>query len=375
MGMLIPDQARLDQKYMSMALQLARRGLGQVAPNPAVGCVLVKDDIVVGRGWTQKGGRPHAEVVALRQAGQAAHGATAYVTLEPCSHHGKTPPCAEALIDAGVARVAIALTDPDERVNGRGIQMLREAGIEVVTDILEPHALEANLGFVLNRTIDRPLISLKMATTLDGKIATHTGSSQWITGAAARRYGHMLRATHDAIMVGIGTALADDPRLDCRISGLENNSPIRIVADSRLRLPLTSELVKSAHKMPVWIVTLEGNDEDRLEAYRELGVRVIEVAPDEAGYPDMTEALAVIAEQGITRLLVEGGSHLQASLIKRDLADQIYWFRAPKLVGGDGISALQSLGLDEIADATRLTLKNRRQLGDDQLEIYNLRIE
>ncbi len=375
MGKLIPDQAAADQKYMNMALQMARRGLGQVAPNPAVGCVLVKDDIVVGRGWTQKGGRPHAEVVALRQAGEAAKDATAYVTLEPCSHHGKTPPCAEALIEAGIKRVVVALTDPDERVNGRGIQMLEEAGIEVISDILEPEALDANLGFILNRTIDRPLVSLKMATTMDGKIATHTGDSQWITGTPARRYGHMLRANHDAIMVGIGTALADDPRLDCRIPGLESRSPVRIIADSRLRLPLTSELVKTAHSLPVWIITIDGNDEDRLEAYRELGVRVIEVTADEGGNPDMVEAFAKIAERGITRLLVEGGSHLQASLIKRDLADQIYWFRAPKLVGGDGISALQSLGLDQIGDATGMILKDRRQLGDDQLEIYNLRIE
>ncbi|MBO6825717.1 MAG: bifunctional diaminohydroxyphosphoribosylaminopyrimidine deaminase/5-amino-6-(5-phosphoribosylamino)uracil reductase RibD [Sneathiella sp.] len=375
MGKLIPDQAAADQKYMNMALQMARRGLGQVAPNPAVGCVLVKDDIVVGRGWTQKGGRPHAEVVALRQAGEAARDATAYVTLEPCSHHGKTPPCAEALIEAGIKRVVVALTDPDERVNGRGIQILEDAGIEVISDILEPEALDANLGFILNRTIDRPLVSLKMATTMDGKIATHTGDSQWITGTPARRYGHMLRANHDAIMVGIGTALADDPRLDCRIPGLESRSPVRIIADSRLRLPLTSELVKTAHSLPVWIITIDGNDEDRLEAYRELGVRVIEVTADEGGNPDMVEAFAKIAERGITRLLVEGGSHLQASLVKRDLADQIYWFRAPKLAGGDGISALQSLGLDQIGDATGMILKDRRQLGDDQLEIYNLRIE
>ncbi|MBE7636918.1 bifunctional diaminohydroxyphosphoribosylaminopyrimidine deaminase/5-amino-6-(5-phosphoribosylamino)uracil reductase RibD [Sneathiella sp. P13V-1] len=360
---------------MKMALQLARRGLGQVAPNPAVGCLIVKDNLVVGRGHTQVGGRPHAEVVALSEAGDHAKGATAYVTLEPCSHHGKTPPCAEALINAGVARVVVAMGDPDERVDGDGVEMLRDAGVEVTVGVLQKQALENNLGFVLNRTISRPKVMLKTATTLDGKIATHTGNSQWITGPDARRFGHMLRAKNDAIMVGIGTVLADDPRLDCRIPGLENRSPIRIVADTRLRLPLTSELVKTANEIPVWVLTLKGNAPERIDALEDLGVKVIELCAGESGYPDMSEALNVLSEAGITRLLVEGGSHLQASLVKEDLVDELYWFRASKLVGGDGISVLQSLGLDLIADAVSMKLADHRQLGDDRLEIYNFRTE
>ncbi len=369
------DRILTDQKFMSMALQLARRGLGQVAPNPAVGCLLVKDNLVVGRGHTQVGGRPHAEVVALAEAGDNAKGATAYVTLEPCSHHGKTPPCAQALINAGVSRVVIAMGDPDERVDGDGVDMLRDAGIEVTVGVLQKQALEGNLGFILNRTISRPKVTLKTATTLDGKIATHTGNSQWITGADARRYGHMLRAKNDAIMVGIGTVLADDPRLDCRIPGLENRSPIRIVADSRLRLPLTSELVKTAKDIPVWVLTLKGNTPERVAALEDLGIKVLELDAGESGYPDMKEALNVLAEMGTTRLLVEGGSHLQASLVKEDLVDELYWFRAAKLVGGDGISVLQSLGLDLIADAVSMKLADHRQLGDDRLEIYNFRTE
>jgi diaminohydroxyphosphoribosylaminopyrimidine deaminase / 5-amino-6-(5-phosphoribosylamino)uracil reductase len=368
------NQRSEDKKYMKIALRLAARGLGNVAPNPAVGCILVKENQIVGRGWTQPGGRPHAEVVALAQAGEAANGATAYVTLEPCSHHGKSPPCAESLIAAGIKRVVSAFQDPDDRVDGEGLKLLKKAGIEVTTDICEEEALDTNLGFILSKTISRPLVALKMATSLDGKIAAHTGDSQWITGSAARHYGHMLRANHDAIMVGIGTALADDPGLDCRIDGLADRSPLRIVADTRLRLPLTSQLVKTAHDKPLWIVTSPGNDSERVAAFEDLGVNVLEVDVDESGYPKMSEALGLFADRGITRLLVEGGSHLQASLVKEELVDRLYWFRAAKLIGGDGISALQSIGLDAVADAPVLNLLDRRSLGEDQLECYSLRI-
>ncbi|WP_206378248.1 bifunctional diaminohydroxyphosphoribosylaminopyrimidine deaminase/5-amino-6-(5-phosphoribosylamino)uracil reductase RibD [Sneathiella limimaris] len=369
------DQKKSDQDYMKLALRLAARGLGRVAPNPAVGCVLVKDGLIVGRGWTQDGGRPHAEVVALKQAGNNAKGATAYVTLEPCSHHGKSPPCAEALIKAGVKRVVAALRDPDDRVDGEGFSLLQDAGIEVLEDVLEPEALDTNLGFILNKTISRPKVSLKFATSLDGKIATKTGSSQWITGGEARRYAHLLRLKYDAVLVGIGTALADNPRLDCRLAGLNSHSPVRIVADSHLRLPLTSELVKTAKTIPLWIITAAENDQDRVEAFEDLGVRIIETDPGDSGYPDMKLALEQIAELGITRLLVEGGSHLQASLVKEGLVDQIYWFRASKLIGGDGIPAMQSIGLTEIAEAPLLDQIDSRQVGEDQVETYILRNE
>lgn len=369
------EQTEIDVYYMKLALRYGRRGLGRVAPNPAVGCVLVKNDHIVGRGWTQDGGRPHAEVMAIEDAGGKAYQSTAYVTLEPCSHHGQTPPCCEALIEHGIARVVVAMTDPDERVNGAGVEKLRAAGIDVVTDICEEEALNANLGFVLSKTINRPKVTLKLATTLDGKVATRTGSSKWITGVDARRYGHMLRATNDAILVGVGTALADDPRLDCRLAGLNARSPIRIVADSRLRLPLTSELVRSADEVPLWIVTAPENKSERIQAFEDLGVKVIVTGGDEVGYPDMKQALAELSELGITRLLVEGGSHLQASLVKGGLVDQIYWFRASKIIGGDGIPALQSIGLTDVSEAPVLDLVERRQLGNDHVEKYILRNE
>ncbi|WP_256470212.1 bifunctional diaminohydroxyphosphoribosylaminopyrimidine deaminase/5-amino-6-(5-phosphoribosylamino)uracil reductase RibD [Sneathiella marina] len=362
-----------DLYHMKTALRLATRGLGRVAPNPAVGCVIVQGDHVVGRGWTQEGGRPHAETVALEQAGNQAQGATVYVTLEPCSHHGKTPPCAERLIAAGVARVVVALTDPDKRVNGAGIAKLKDAGITVTEDVLANEALYLNAGFVLTRQQNRPLVTVKMATSLDGKIATVTGDSKWITGRLSRRYSHMMRAENDAIMVGIGTALVDDPELTCRLPGLEDQSPVRIVADSRLRLPLTSKLVRSAQETPLWILTIPGNDRERLKAFAELGVTVIEVAATESGLPDMKTALAEFADRGMTRILAEGGSHLLATLIKDELADRLMWFRANKIIGGDGIPALQSIGLRELDAAPEIRLIEERRLGEDLLESYFLR--
>lgn len=358
---------------MQAALRLAARGLGRVAPNPAVGCVIVQNGNVIGRGWTQDGGRPHAETMALEMAGPRAEGATVYVTLEPCAHHGKTPPCVEALVAAGVARVVVALRDPDERVNGAGIEILQKAGIEVVEGLLANEASELNAGFITTRLHGRPLVTLKMATSLDGRIATATGDSKWITGVAARRYGHMLRAQNDAIMIGVGTALVDNPDLTCRIDGLEQYSPIRIVADSRLRLPLTSNLVAKAREVPLWIVTVLGNDKDRLQALEDLGAQVIEVPANESGLPDMGLGLEALAKRGITRILVEGGSHLLATLIKDELADRLMWFRAGRIIGGDGIPALESIGLERISEAPELHLIEERRLGDDLLESYFLR--
>lgn len=363
----------LDHTYMRMALRLAERGLGRVAPNPAVGCLLVNEGRIVGRGWTQPGGRPHAEPMALAQAGPLASGATAYVTLEPCAHHGNTPPCAEALIEAGVARVVAALEDPDKRVNGKGIALLREAGVEVMENVCANEAIYLNAGFILTRTQSRPLVTLKMATSLDGRIATTTGDSKWITGRISRRYSHMLRAQNDAIMIGVGTALVDDPELTCRIHGLEQYSPVRIIADSRLRLPLTSKLVKTAKSAPLWILTIPGNDRDRQQAFEDLGVRIIEVPAEASGLPDMRIGLKEFAAQGITRILAEGGSHLLATLIKDELADRLMWFRANKIIGGDGIPALQSIGLKHLDDAPEIRLLEERRLGEDLLESYFLR--
>nr|WP_281418400.1 bifunctional diaminohydroxyphosphoribosylaminopyrimidine deaminase/5-amino-6-(5-phosphoribosylamino)uracil reductase RibD [Azospirillum soli] len=357
-------------RYMRAALALAARGLGNTWPNPAVGCVLVKDGAVVGRGWTQPGGRPHAETEALARAGASAHGATAYVTLEPCNHHGKTPPCSEALVAAGVARVVVACGDPDPRVAGGGLERLRAAGIAVVTGVCEAEAWALNEGFFRRIQDHRPLYTLKAATTLDGRIATHSGVSQWITGPTARAWGHRLRASHDAIMVGIRTALTDDPELTCRLPGLTHHSPVRIVVDSRLRLPLTGRLAATARAVPTWIVTREDADAARLEAFTDCGVEVIRVTADSAGLPDLGEASAVLARRGLTRVLVEGGATLAASLLRAGLADRLEWFRASSVMGGDGLPAVHGFGVDALDQMARFTRVSVRQAGEDLVESY-----
>ncbi|MBI3446158.1 MAG: bifunctional diaminohydroxyphosphoribosylaminopyrimidine deaminase/5-amino-6-(5-phosphoribosylamino)uracil reductase RibD [Magnetospirillum sp.] len=355
---------------MRAALALARRGLGNVWPNPAVGCVIVKDGRVVGRGWTQPGGRPHAETEALAMAGKAANGATIYVTLEPCAHHGKTPPCADALVNAGVSRVVVAVQDPDPRVAGKGVERLRRAGIPVTEGILHKEAAELNAGFFQRITSGRPLVTLKLASTLDGRIATHSGESRWITGDEARSVSHLLRAETDAIMVGSGTALHDDPDLTCRLPGLVERSPVRVVVDGRLRLPLTSRLVASANDVPTWLLTLEGGNSSRLEAFAEAGVDVVEVAAGADGAIDLALALEALAESGVTRILVEGGAHLSAALLRAGLVDRLVWFRAPRMIGGDGLPAAVSFGIDHLAQTPRFERIEVRPVGDDLMETY-----
>lgn len=355
---------------MRSALALARRGLGNVWPNPAVGCLIVKDGRVVGRGWTQPGGRPHAETEALAMAGEQAAGATAYVTLEPCSHHGKTPPCAEALIAAGIARVVAAMEDPDPRVSGNGLDLLRQAGIEVVSGICGDEAAELNAGFFLKVREGRPLVTLKLATTLDGRIGTHGGESKWITGDAARNAGHLLRAEHDVIMVGSGTVLADDPELTCRLPGLGDRSPVRVVVDGRLRLPLTAKLVATANDIPTWVLTLDGCDDSRRDAYADAGVDIVEVPEGPDHTVDLGAALMVLAESGVTRVLVEGGAHLASALLRAGLVDRLVWFRAPRLIGGDGLPAAVAFGVDHLAQTPRFERIEVRPVGDDLMEIY-----
>lgn len=355
---------------MRAALALAARALGCAAPNPAVGCVIVRDGRVVGRGWTQPGGRPHAETEALRRAGTAARGATAYVSLEPCCHHGLTPPCTEALIDAGVARVVAAAIDPDPRVSGRGLERLRAAGIRAECGLLADEAQDINLGFVLRLGVSRPMITVKLATTLDGRIATHGGESQWITGPLARARGHLLRARHDAIMVGIGTALGDAPRLTCRLPGLEGRSPARVVLDGRGRLPLTSPLVMTAREFRTLLVVLPGIEPSRLKAYADLGVEIVEVAPDTDGRPGVPEILAALADRGMTRVLVEGGSHVIAALLRAGMVDRLVWFRASSVMGGDGLAAAAPFGVDRLGDLSRFTCRNMLEIGDDVVETY-----
>lgn len=362
--------AARDERYMRIALGLAARGLGNTWPNPSVGCVVVKDKRIVGRGWTQVGGRPHAETMALQQAGAAARGATLYVTLEPCSHHGRTPPCAEAVIVAGITRCVAAIEDPDSRVAGRGLSMLREAAVDVSVGCLAEAASDLNAGFLIHRERGRPAVTLKMAVSLDGRIGTHSGDSKWITSPIARMRAHLLRAQHDAIMVGSNTALQDDPDLTCRLPGLPKRPAIRIVLDGRLRLSLTAKAVTTAGQTPTWIVTREDVDSTRRAAFEDCGVEIIAVPADEAGFPDLVPALAELGERGITRILVEGGGKLAASLIRADLVDRMIWFRSSSVIGGDGLPAIAGFGIDTVAEAPRWQRVRADILGDDLLETF-----
>jgi diaminohydroxyphosphoribosylaminopyrimidine deaminase / 5-amino-6-(5-phosphoribosylamino)uracil reductase len=366
----LASEAGTDLAHMRVALALARRGLGRTWPNPAVGCVLVNRRRVVGRGWTQAGGRPHAETEALQRAGKDAAGSSAYVSLEPCSHHGQTPPCAEALIAAGVRRVVVAVEDPDPRVSGRGLELLRDAGLEVTLGVGADEALEINAGFLMRLEKNRPLITLKLAMTLDGRIATHNGESRWITGEPARQRSHLLRAQHDAVMVGSGTVLADDPLLNVRLPGLERESPLRIVLDGRMRLPLTSALVVSARDTPTWLVTLPGGDKRRRQTYADCGIEVIEAAPGTDGALDLVQVMGRLAKHGLTRLLVEGGAKLAAALLRDKLVDRLAIFRAPSLIGGDGLPAATGFGLQRLADMPGFVALETMELGQDRLETY-----
>lgn len=359
-----------DPDHMAHALRLAARGLGNTWPNPAVGCVLVKDGQVVGRGWTQPGGRPHAEVRALAQAGALAWGATAYVTLEPCAHHGKTPPCAEALVAAGVARVVTALTDPDPRVSGKGHALLRAAGIAVTEGVLTAEATRLNAGFLKRVTQGLPFVTLKLAATLDGRTATRTGESRWITGPQARRKVHALRMSHDAVMVGSGTALADDPDLTVRDLGADRQ-PVRIVLDRLLRHPADSRLGRTARTHPVWLVHGPDATPSARTAWAEAGATLIEVGADE-GRLDLRAALAGLADRGLTRVLSEGGSTLAAALVRARLVDDLALFWGGVLIGAEGHPALGALGLTALAEAPRPILREHQQLGADLYSLWSL---
>jgi len=350
---------------MRHALSLGARGLGRTWPNPAVGCVIVKSGRVIGRGWTQDGGRPHAEVMALAQAGGAAKGATAYVTLEPCSHTGKTPPCARGLIDAGVARVVVALGDPDPRVDGRGLDMLRAAGITVEFGVLQDEAKAAQTGFLTRVTQGRPMVTLKLATSWDGRIATSTGESQWITGPQARRRVHAMRASHDAVMVGAGTARADDPSLTVRDLGIDRQ-PVRVVLSRALDLPLTGHLARTAGEVPVWLIHGPRADVDLRRTWESLGARLFEV-PLIAGQLDPAAALAALGDAGLTRVFCEGGGALAASLLHADLADHVALFTAGLGIGADGTPSLGGLGLTRLAQASRYQVTHAEILGADAL--------
>jgi len=362
-----------DLRSMRAALALARRGLGTVWPNPAVGCVIVNRGRVVGRGWTQPGGRPHGETEALGRAGEGAGGGTAYVSLEPCCHWGRTPPCTDALIDAGIRRVVVALEDPDRRVAGEGVRRLRAAGLDVETGLCAAEAAEINAGFFCRLRAGRPLVTLKLATSLDGRIATGQGESQWITGPPARERAHALRAAHDAIMVGTGTVIADDPQLTCRLPGLAHRSPVRVVIDRHLRIPPTMRLITDARAVPTWVLTLPSADPTRRQALVSHGVTVIEIDADPDGTVDLAAALAALGERGITRLLVEGGGYLAAAFARAGLVDRLVWVHAPMLIGGDGMPAIAEFGLEALSEAPSFKRLSTETVGDDVLTVFRVR--
>ncbi len=342
---------------MGAALSLARRGLGSTWPNPSVGCVLVKDGRIIGRGRTQKGGRPHGEVMALSQAGKLAKGATAYVTLEPCSHHGKSPPCTDALIKAGIARVVIAQSDPDPRVSG--VKTLKEAGIEVSTGVRTAEAEAINIGFTTRITKARPYICLKIATTQDGKIATQTGESRWITGPQSRARVHMMRSAHDAVLIGRGTAEADDPMLDVRDLGALRN-PVRIVLDRQLKLDPNSRLITTADTIPTWII----HDKGASSALTSSKAKLIVAS-------GLKQSMEVLAAEGLTRILCEGGATLAASLLKENLVDELVVFSAGKIIGAEGISAIGPLGLQSLDKAPQFRLTRTEAVGEDIMSIWH----
>ncbi|WP_279338291.1 bifunctional diaminohydroxyphosphoribosylaminopyrimidine deaminase/5-amino-6-(5-phosphoribosylamino)uracil reductase RibD [Yoonia maritima] len=349
-----------DARFMALALNLGRRGMGRVWPNPAVGCVIVKDGVIVGRGRTADGGRPHAETVALVQAGEKARGATAYVTLEPCSHHGKTPPCAHALIDAGVSRVVVALGDPDPRVSGRGIAMLQDAGIEVTTDVLADQAGDDHAGFLSRVTQNRPYVTLKLAGTLDGRIATATGESQWITGPEARRTVHMMRARHDAVMVGAGTVRADDPTLTVRGLGI-TRQPVRVIVSRGMKISADCGLAQTAREVPVWLCHGKNSDP---KPWTDLGA--VSLPCDvSSGQVDPQAAMAALSDQGITRVFCEGGGMLAASLLNAGLVDRLVVFTAGMAIGAEGTPSLAAMGVERLACAPRLSLEAVQPLGAD----------
>lgn len=355
-----------DIRFMRLALSLGRRGLGRVAPWPSVGCVIVRDGRIVGRGTSDADTVRHAERVALDQAGDAARGATVYVTLEPCSHHGRTPPCADALIDALVARVVVATGDPNPQVAGQGLSRLRDAGIKVETGVLDAEARTHHAGFLLNVSEGRPFLTLKLACTLDGRIATASGDSRWITGPEARRVVHAMRMTHDAVLVGGGTARADNPTLTVRDMGVRRQ-PTRIVASRRLDLPWPSHLAETIADGPVWLAHGDGQaDPHSAERWTSAGARLLPV-PAGGEHLDPRALVETLAQQGLTRVLCEGGGSLAASLLLADLVDNLVIMSAGKVVGADGLPSVGAMGISALAGARRFDLAEARRVGPDVL--------
>ena len=349
----------VDHGMMARALQLAEHGLWTTSPNPRVGCVLVRDGKIVGEGWHEKAGEPHAEVHALRAAGELARGATAYVTLEPCSHHGRTPPCAEALIAAGVARVVVAMSDPNPLVAGQGLAMLRTAGIETASGLLESEARELNIGFVSRMTRGRPWLRLKAAASLDGKTALNNGVSQWITGPDARQDGHRWRARACAILTGIGTVRDDDPQLNVRAVAT-TRQPLRVVVDSKLETPLTARVMQGGQVL----IAAAVDDEKRANLLRSAGAEVL-VLPNAAGKVELMDLLEELGRRGINEVHAEAGFKLNGSLLREGLVDELLLYLAPCLIGHAASGVFNLPELATLDDKRRLQIRDLRQIGED----------
>ena len=358
-----------EERYMWSALDLARQGRGKTSPNPMVGAVLVKDGEVLGTGFHEKAGGLHAEIVALQEAGEKARGATLYTNLEPCSHQGRTPPCVDAIIQSGIKKVVVAMTDPNPLVSGAGIRKLREAGIKVRTGILEEKARRLNEVFLKYITTKTPFLVVKMAMTLDGKIASRSGKSRWITGQKARKFVHKLRSTSDGIIIGINTLLKDDPLLNVRLNDEKNRNPARIIVDSTGRLPLESRIVKTAAEIKTILATTELAPVNKLKALESKDVEVI-ILPSKNGHVDLQEMMRVLGEKEISILMAEGGGTLNYSLLSENLIDKIYFFVAPLLIGGkDAPTSLEGEGVAELVDAWRVENIEMKQLDQDLLII------
>lgn len=362
-----------DEFFMRGAFALAQRALGQTWPNPAVGAVVVQpgdSSEVISRGWTMPGGRPHAEHIALEKAGSRAKGATLFVTLEPCAHHGKTPPCADTIIAAGIKRVVCSVKDPDPRVAGAGFAKLRDAGIEVVESVLAEEGARIAQGHILRTVQARPIVQLKLAVGSDGLIPKGEGKPIWVTGEEARAHGHLLRARADAILVGRGTVEADNPSLTCRLPGLEDRSPVRVVLDSNLKLCGATYQVLDTKAVPTWLVCVENADQAKADSLKEAGLEVVRALPGKMGGLDPLSILNKLAERGITRLLIEGGPRVAGSFWRAGLVDEIYLYRGSKTAGAYGLKALSQAGLEDIPDSPEFAITGTRTFGADTLEIY-----
>jgi diaminohydroxyphosphoribosylaminopyrimidine deaminase / 5-amino-6-(5-phosphoribosylamino)uracil reductase len=361
-----------DQRFMQLALVLGRRGQGRTWPNPAVGAVVVKDGVIVGRGWTQPGGRPHAEPVALSRAGEAARGATLYVTLEPCSHVGKSPPCADAIIAAGIKRVVSAIEDPNPEVAGQGHARLGAAGIAVDIGLGALEAARDHAGHFRRIRDKRPHVILKLAVSADDRIGAAGRKPVAISGEAAKARVHLLRAQCDAVLVGIGTVQADDPLLTCRLPGMEARSPVRVVLDRALRIAGTSRLVHSARTTPLWVMTSNLSEAPAAMKLGAAGAQVIRVPTTSTPPPglDLMGVLRALAEKGITRLLVEGGARVASSLVAAGLVDEVWLFRGPDTIGDDGVAALEALPLSAITGSPAFKQRASETLQNDTLTIY-----